>query len=180
MPIYTKKGDRGQTGLPGDRRLPKTDQLFETLGFFDQTSAAIGVAVSQLDGKKDQALINQLQGVQSIFLSLGSCLASETPDQAEILPKLAAETLRLEAQIDEWDELLPPLRNFILAGGTPVAAALHVARSSSRFAERQFHRLSKVAGLEPIGQYLNRLSDYLFQAARFANHQAGQADIIWK
>jgi len=179
MSIYTKKGDKGETGLPGERRLSKTDQLFETLGYFDQTSALIGLAVS-LIGPKDKTLIDQFEKIQSNFLSLGACLASEQPGKEKILDQLPAETAELEAQIDRWDEVLPPLRNFILAGGTPAAATLHVARVSARTAERQYHRLPDELKLPPISQYLNRLSDYFFQAARFVNHQNDCLDIIWR
>ena len=179
MSIYTKKGDRGQTGLPGDRRLAKTDQLFETLGTFDQTSALIGLAVSMLDAK-NKVLAKDFQDIQSTFLSLGACLASERSVTEPILNELPAKTAELEARIDRWDELLPPLRNFILAGGTPAAAALHTARVSVRAAERHYHRLPAELIFTSMSQYLNRLSDYFFQAARFINHQAGTSDITWR
>lgn len=179
MSIYTKKGDKGRTGLPGDRRLSKTDQLFETLGYFDQSNALIGLAISGM-GKKDRKLCEQLRHIQSNFLALGACLASINPKEAVILGRLEQETAELESQIDRWDEILPPLRNFILAGGTKVASVLHVVRAEIRMAERQFHRLPIEQKLPAIGQYLNRLSDYFFQASRFVNHQVGQKDIVWR
>ena len=179
MKIYTKKGDRGETGLPGDRRLSKTDQLFETLGYLDQTSAFVGLAVSLTEDKKSR-LVDSLQTIQSNFLSIGACLASTHPADDNVLAKLPGETEKLELEIDAWNEVLPPLRNFILAGGTSAAAALHAARASIRTAERNFHRLPENQKLSEISQYLNRLSDYFFQAARFTNHQNKQPDIIWQ
>lgn len=180
MPIYTKKGDKGQTGLPGDRRLSKADQLFETLGYLDQTSALIGLAVSFMEGKADAKLIEALRHIQSTFLSIGACLASEKPTGATILSELPGLSKAFEDQIDEWDNALPSLRNFILAGGVTAGAVLHLARASVRHSERQFHRLPEELKLAEIGQYLNRLSDYFFQAARFYNHQHSQSEAIWK
>lgn len=180
MPIYTKKGDKGETGLPGKRRLSKTDQLFDFLGSLDQTSALIGLAVSYMQPSKDKKLIVDLRQIQQNFLAIGACIASENPTEAPILNKLPAETTGLEQQIDTWDAELPKLENFILAGGNHAGATLHVTRTSIRQIERNFHRLLEELKLEPISIYLNRLSDYFFQAARYYNFINGEKETIWK
>ncbi|MEK7202572.1 MAG: cob(I)yrinic acid a,c-diamide adenosyltransferase [Patescibacteria group bacterium] len=179
MPIYTKKGDKGETGLPGKRRLLKTDSVFECLGGLDQTNALIGQAVSMVD-QKEVELIDELQEIQSTFLAVGACLAAESPIDAPILATLDEQTCKLEHRIDEWDKQLPELRNFILPGGSQAASAIHLARVGIRQAERAFHRLENAGQLEPIARYLNRLSDYFFQCARYLNLLANRPDIIWK
>lgn len=180
MSIYTKKGDKGETGLPGKRRVAKSNQLFEVLGAFDQTSATIGVAIAQMNPTDDASLIEELEQIQSNFLSIGACLAAEKPEDAPILETLAQETRILEQRIDEWDALLPELKNFILVGGTPAGAALHLARTFARQAERHFHRLPEPQIIEPISIYLNRLSDYFFQAARYYNFCQKQSEKTWR
>lgn len=179
MPIYTKAGDKGETGLPGKRRLPKTDLIFECLGGLDQTNAFIGLTVSLLD-QKDAELIQELQAIQSDFLAIGACLAAESPLDAPILASLDEQTRQLERRIDEWDKKLPELKNFILPGGSQAASAIHLARVGIRQAERSFHRLDNAGQLEPIARYLNRLSDYFFQCARYLNLLANRPDIVWR
>lgn len=179
MPIYTKKGDKGETGLPGKRRLPKTEVIFECLGGLDQTNALIGQAVSLID-RKEVDFTNDLQQIQSNLLAVGACLAAESPPDAPILASLDEQTSQLERRIDEWDKQLPELKNFILPGGSQAASVIHLARVSVRQAERAFHRLENASGLGPIARYLNRLSDYFFQAARYLNMRANNPDIIWR
>lgn len=178
MTIYTKKGDKGETGLPGKRRLSKTDQLFEFLGSLDQTNAQIGLAVSLMDRRQKQ-LAERFQNIQRSFLAIGACVASEKPEEALILTKLDDLTAKLEADIDGWDQAMPELKNFILPGGTAAAAALQVARTLVRQAERNFHRLEVPDALSPVSRYINRLSDYCFQAARYCNFLAKTDDKIW-
>lgn len=180
MTIYTKKGDRGETGLLGDRRLPKTDPIFEVLGGLDQCNALTGQAIGLMDPKADRVLIEFLENLQRNFLGIGSCIAAEKPDEADILTKLPAQIKQLEEKIDEWDEILPPLRNFILPGGAEAGAVLHVARTFVRQAERNFNRLPKETAPELVGQYLNRLSDFYFQAARYYNNKRNVTEKIWK
>lgn len=180
MTIYTKKGDKGETGLLGDRRLPKTDPIFEVLGGLDQSNALTGQAVSLMDPKGDGPLIELLEGLQRNYLAVGSCLAAEKPEEAEVLTNLPEQIKLLEEKIDEWDEILPPLRNFILPGGAPAAAALHVTRTFVRQTERNFNRLPKETAPVLVGQYLNRLSDFYFQAARYYNFTQKQNEKIWK
>lgn len=180
MPIYTKKGDGGETGLPGKRRLSKTETIFECLGALDQTNALIGLAVSLLDRQKEKRLVQFLERLQSDLLSIGAAIAAEQPFNSPILPKIDKRALELERQIDQWDALLPELKNFILPGGCQASAVIHLARASIRQTERAFHRLDKMEGLEPIAVFLNRLSDYFFQASRYLNLRSNKPDIIWK
>lgn len=180
MSIYTKKGDRGRTGLPGDRRLSKTDAIFELLGNLDFANDWIGLARTGLDQPAYSELANQLTTIQSNLLSIGACIASESPASATILNKLEGETKILETQIDTWDQQLPALRNFILPGGSQTGATMHLCRTAIRQAERSFHRYSHVAALAPVATYLNRLSDFFFQAARFVNFSSGTPEPVWK
>ncbi len=180
MSIYTKKGDGGETGLPGKRRLPKSDLIFEALGSLDQTNALIGLAITLIDQKREKELIHFLETIQSDLLSIGSTIASEEPLSSNTLTTLDKRTLELEAHIDSWDSQLPELKNFILPGGCQAAAVIHLTRVSVRQAERAFHRLDYITGLEPIAVFLNRLSDYFFQCARYLNMRVAKPDIIWK
>ncbi|MEX1051985.1 MAG: cob(I)yrinic acid a,c-diamide adenosyltransferase [Patescibacteria group bacterium] len=178
MPIYTRKGDKGETGLPGKRRLPKTDPLFEVLGTFDQLSATIGQAISQQDNHKARDVNVILRSIQSDLLSLGACLAAEKPSLAPTLTTLDRKITAFEQAIDQWESETGPLQNFILAGGSRCGAALHLARTVARQAERSYYLLSRP--IEEISRYLNRLSDLLFQAARVVNFRDGQPEQIWK
>lgn len=190
MSIYTKKGDRGETGLLGGRRLSKTDAIFEFLGSLDETNSALAIVLSDdssaeqsTDRKKSpcvkkawRELVQLLSKVQGDLLLIGSTVASPTiPDRLDDLTKQVSQ---MEASIDCWDKILPPLSNFIIPGGTQAAAALHLARAISRRAERAYHRLGSRD--DSIAQYLNRLSDLLFQCARAANFIGKRPDDIWR
>ncbi len=179
MPIYTKKGDRGETGLPGGRRLSKTDLVFEFLGSLDQTSATIGQALSFIDSKNDLGFIEVFRKIQSNFLSIGAYTAAEEAKKPKLPLGLQDETLRLENLIDEWDKQLPQLTNFILVGGTQTGATLHLARTTIRQAERSYHRLEIEQRDPAISEYLNRLSDFFFQAARYYNYCNHQPESPW-
>lgn len=170
-------GDGGETGLLGDRRVPKTDPIFELLGNLDETNASLGVAVSHLQATAFP--VSLVHEIQSTVLGIGACIASERPSGAKILNKLDEFTDQLEAQIDKWNKQLPPLKNFILPEGNPGGAALHMSRTLARRAERAFHVWSQTGDLQAIGRYLNRLSDYLFQAARYANSLTKHTEQIW-
>ncbi|HSX42089.1 MAG TPA: cob(I)yrinic acid a,c-diamide adenosyltransferase [Candidatus Saccharimonadales bacterium] len=178
--IYTRGGDKGQTGLPGERRVSKTDQLFEVLGFLDQTNAQIGLAISLARQEKDENPVPTLERVQRMLLTIGSALASEAGFQETILQKLTTEVTWMEGVIDKLDEELPLLRNFILVGGTPAGATLHLVRTSVRQTERQFHRLGGKQKPAEAAQYLNRLSDFFFQIARYYNFKHNRKEAIWK
>lgn len=175
-------GDGGETSLPGGRRIPKNDPIFDCLGALDETNAILGLASSYVvSDSKNESLADQLYEIQSNLLSIGACLASDEPASATILSKLDEETDKLEMQIDQWDKKMPVLKNFILPGGTKSGAVLHQTRTIIRRAERHYHSIpNKTNELIPLGRYINRLSDYFFQAARFVNHEADYKDQIWQ
>jgi cob(I)alamin adenosyltransferase len=179
MKIYTPKGDGGQTSIWGGRRLSKGHVRMEALGAVDECNAAIGSALTcQLP--EDLAAI--LQMVQMRLFVVGSELMA--PDHAGSggsVPRLTDQDVTgLEVVIDSLEQTLPELRNFILPGGTPSAAALHIARGMCRRAERRVTTLSEAEGAIPVAPaYLNRLSDLLFVAARYANDAAGVPDVVW-
>lgn len=178
MKIYTRMGDGGETGLPGGRRIGKTDAIFACLGNLDEANATIGLAIAQIEQATTSMPVKPLLDIQSTLLSIGAQIASDQPDRNPILKKLDRMTDKLESQIDAWDKQLPVLKNFILPGGTPAGATLHLCRTLIRRAERSYHELPDFKEVA-IARYLNRLSDYFFQAARFANGQAGYHDQIW-
>jgi len=179
MPIYTKKGDKGETSLPGKRRLPKNDPIFDVLGNLDQTNACIGVAVGEID-KKYPEIGESLLGVQGDLLEIGACLAAETPKTFKNIDQLDQKIAQFESLIDDWEQKTGTLQNFILPGGARAGATLHLARTLSRQAERSFHRLNIDEFPEVISRYLNRLSDFLFQAARMVNFLNQHPEQIWK
>jgi cob(I)alamin adenosyltransferase len=178
--IYTKTGDDGNTGLLGNRRIPKDDLRIEAYGTIDELNAALGVARAHgLDPAAD-VLIGQLQ--DQLF-AVGSALADPDPSgkcHNAIGPQHAT---RLEELIDNLESELAPLTNFILPGGSPPAAQLHLARTVCRRAERLVVRLARQPESNvprALFVYLNRLSDLLFVLARVVNHRGGVADIPWK
>jgi cob(I)alamin adenosyltransferase len=179
MKIYTKTGDNGETGLFGGPRVPKDSPRIEAFGAVDELNALVGLSRSEsLPSDIDDLLAR----IQSELFDLGAQLA--TPDPAAhgttlIGPRQIGD---LEAGIDRFEATLKPLKQFILPGGTRGAAALHVARTVCRCAERRVVALSHTAGNNVSGDlivYLNRLSDLLFVLARAANAAAGQSDIPW-
>jgi len=180
MKIYTRSGDEGRTRLASGESVFKHDRRVELYGVVDELNSAIGLGGADLpDQGESLALRNALQTEQSLLFELGAELAGYKKMEAAIL---ATDIERLEKQIDLWSEALPELRQFILPGGTRAAATLHLARTICRRLERQLTR-SMDEGMEiaPLTiVYVNRLSDYLFVAARTANRLAGEADIPWQ
>jgi cob(I)alamin adenosyltransferase len=182
--IYTKTGDRGETALMGGRRVPKDDPRVAAYGDVDETNAAIGAARAARPTELADAL---LADIQRDLFTIGGALATPRPESlgAARRAKLAVSATRvraLEKAIDAAEKGLEPLRHFVLPGGTPKAAALHVARAVCRRAERSVVRLEReerVAGGRTILIYLNRLSDLLFVLARVANAAAGRQDVKW-
>jgi cob(I)alamin adenosyltransferase len=178
MKIYTRTGDDGTTGLIGGSRVRKSDRRIECYGTVDELNAALGLAAVVTDAE----LLERLRTVQADLFVIGSHLAAPEPSaHAAKLPLLdEAIVARLEMQIDSAETDLPPLRNFILPGGTEAAARLHLARAVCRRAERL---LVDFAMDRPVPTvvltYLNRLSDWLFVQARWANRREGIADIPW-
>jgi len=183
MRVYTRTGDDGQTGLFGGPRVSKDDPRLEAYGTVDELNSTIGVASAFLE---HEDLRGWLQIVQSDLFDVGGELA--TPDVEERIrkgqpvgPRVTDEDVtKLEGWIDAMDEELQPLTRFILPGGTPASAHLHVARTVCRRAERRVLTLSHTTEVaSTLGRYLNRLSDCLFTMARVANARAGVAEPEW-
>jgi cob(I)alamin adenosyltransferase len=181
--IYTRTGDKGTTALGSGERRPKYDLRVESYGTVDEANSALGMA-RLTTAVEDQRLDAMLGRIQNDLFDLGADLC--TPDTGEKLewePLRIVDTQveRLEAEIDELNGELQPLRSFVLPGGTASAAALHLARTISRRAERLMVELAaqpnEIVG-EPALKYINRLSDFLFVAARYANLKAG-GDVLW-
>lgn len=178
--IYTRTGDDGTTGLVDGSRVAKSDPRMAAIGDVDEANSAIGVAIAALGGEYPARL---LETVQNDLFDLGADLATPGEDfvPSEMTLRIApAQVARLEVAIDAANEALEPLRSFILPGGSPVAAALHLARAITRRAERTAVAAAQATSLNPQAlAYLNRLSDLLFVLAREANLAAG-GDVLWK
>lgn len=179
MSIYTKTGDAGDTGLFGGGRVGKEDVRVDAYGQVDELNSFIGMARAfQMDRELD-ALAQQLQ--DQLF-TLGAVLATPAGSKAEAtIPKLQPEWVpAMEKAIDKFDQELPKLTQFILPAGTPAAAALHVARTVCRRAERRVVPLLRAGKVDVQAiTYLNRLSDLLFTMARVQNFRAGVKDTPW-
>ncbi len=180
--IYTRTGDDGTTALASGRRVAKYDLRVEAYGTVDETNAAIGLA--RLHTREGMpALDTLLARIQNDLFDLGADLAypDEAKDARGRLTVTDAQVERLEGEIDTLNRDLEPLRSFVLPGGGPAASFLHLARTVSRRAERLMVALASRPN-EPIGapalRYINRLSDFLFVAARYANDK-GRADVLW-
>lgn len=181
--IYTRTGDAGTTALATGSRRPKYDLRIETYGTVDETNACVGLARLHTGGVF--ADVDAMLGrIQNDLFDLGADLA--TPDTGETLPYeplriVQAQVDRLEREIDELNAHLAPLRSFVLPGGTPASAALHLARTVCRRAERLVVHLAATDGeiVSPEAvKYLNRLSDFLFVASRTVNDR-GALDVLW-
>lgn len=179
MKIYTKTGDDGSTGLIGGARVAKSDPRIECYGTVDELNAAIGVAVTLAGAGHEQSAA--LLRVQNDLFVIGSHLAAAQEAYRAALPPFTRQMIeRLEQEIDAAEVRLPPLRAFILPGGSPPAAQLHVARTICRRAERIMVGFAAAHPAPPlILIYMNRLADWLFVQARLANHLAGIADVPW-
>ncbi|RFB89443.1 ATP:cob(I)alamin adenosyltransferase [Rhizobium leguminosarum bv. trifolii] len=180
--IYTKTGDDGTTGLVAGPRRTKDDLRVEAYGTIDEANSAIGLARLHTAGLPE--LDAMLMSIQNDLFDLGADLA--TPDTGEPpayepLRIVEAQVARVERDIDQLNAGLEPLKSFILPGGSPAAAQLHLARTIARRAERLMVALARTDGeivSEPARKYVNRLSDFLFVAARHANDR-GRADVLW-
>ena len=179
--IYTRSGDDGTTALGSGRRVAKFDLRVECYGALDEANAAIGLA--RLHTRSDQALDAMLARIQNDLFDLGAelCYPDESKDARGRLSVSDVQVERLEGEIDALNRELQPLRSFVLPGGTQAASFLHLARTISRRAERLMVALAARPN-EPVGgsalRYINRLSDFLFVAARYANDK-GQSDVLW-
>ena len=177
--IYTKSGDDGSTGLGDGSRVAKTSPRVGAYGSADELGAVIGMAASQID---NQEWLEALRRVQNDLFDLGADLCvpeSETPPEYPPLRVREEQVLRLEREIDSMNEELPALNSFVLSGGRPAGAALHLARTVARRCEREVLGLTMSETINPwVQRYLNRLSDYLFVFARMVNGPDGE--ILWK
>jgi cob(I)alamin adenosyltransferase len=181
--IYTKTGDAGTTALGSGERVSKTSARIAAYGTVDEANSQIGMVRVHL-GDANPLVDAMLLRIQNDLFDLGADLC--VPDRGEELPyeplrMTDAQVKRLEDEIDHMNADLLPLKSFILPGGTPAAAALHVARTVSRRAEREIVALAAVAN-ETVSaaalKYINRLSDFLFVAGRYVNDH-GKADVLW-
>lgn len=178
MKIYTKTGDHGLTGLFAGPRVRKDDVRIEAYGAVDELNAFLGLARSQeLPAEIEESLAR----VQNELFAVGAELATPDPVAHGTALIGPAHAEALEKAIDALETNLPPLRQFILPAGTVAATHLHVARGICRKAERRVVTLAagNFAGFENVLVYLNRLGDYLFVAARYANHTAGASEVPW-
>ena len=186
--IYTRAGDSGSTRLATGAAVSKSDLRVEAYGAVDETNACLGLARVHTANDPGGELDAILARIQNELFDLGADLSTpprsrDGADEPEgsALRVLDSQVARLEGEIDAMNAELPPLTSFILPGGTPAAAALHLARTVSRRAEREAVRLVEAG--EPVSgpamRYLNRLSDLLFVAARYANDK-GAAEVFWK
>lgn len=174
--IYTKTGDDGTTGLVDGSRIAKSAPLMAAIGDVDEANSLIGVAATLADGVPKA----MLTVIQNDLFDLGADIATpDAPLAWEPLRIVPAQVARLEAEIDAMNAQLAPLTSFVLPGGSPLAAALHVARAAVRRAERSAVAAHAAAPLSPVAlTYLNRLSDHLFTMARVANGN-GAYDVLW-
>jgi cob(I)alamin adenosyltransferase len=186
MKIYTRTGDRGETGLFGGQRVRKDHTRVEAYGEVDELNAVVGWAVARLQADGDAEMAERLRLLQADLFALGANLATPAPEDGgrpstHIPPLPSARIADMEDWIDAAETELEPLRSFILPGGTEAAARLHMARTVCRRAERRVISLAAEAHLDPEAvRYLNRLSDLLFVLARLANQRGGTADVRWE
>jgi cob(I)alamin adenosyltransferase len=178
MKIYTKKGDAGETGLYGNVRVPKDDLRIRSYGTLDELNAALGVVLCEKGVSAE--FKGRLLRIQGELFQLGAELATPRGKTTGIRLIDQPEITALEHEIDAMEAQLTPLKTFILPGGSRSSALLHLARTVCRRAEREITSLHRGEPQRPATlQYMNRLSDYLFVCARFANHEAKVADVPW-
>jgi cob(I)alamin adenosyltransferase len=179
MKIYTRTGDSGETSLFAGGRISKGQVRVHAYGTVDELNSTIGLAVA---AGLDDSLRLCLERVQSELFIVGADLATPLDADAKwIVRTSSALVTALEHEIDTWDGSLPPLKNFILPGGTLPAAYVHQARTVCRRAERWLVMLQEIEAINPEAlRYLNRLSDWLFVAARMANVRAGRSETVWQ
>ncbi len=181
--VYTKTGDKGKTRLAGGQEVSKADQRIEAYGTVDELNSLLGIIAEKLSRHKEfKSLYEQMVKVQNELFNLGSQLSVLAEDRRENTPVIHPENVkRLETEIDVMNADLPMLTSFILPGGGEIAAWLHLARTVCRRAEREVIRLSWETALDGTEiPYLNRLSDWLFVAARYVTRKTGNSEVLWK
>jgi cob(I)alamin adenosyltransferase len=179
MKIYTRTGDSGETSLFAGGRTSKDNPRLHAYGTVDELNSVLGLSIAQGLTPK---IVARMRIIQNELFIVGADLATPQDAEAKWLTRLTEEPVtRLEHEIDEMDGQLPGLKNFILPGGTPAAATLHVARTVCRRAERWIVAVSEDEEINPcVLHYINRLSDWLFTAARYENLAAGQNESTWQ
>jgi cob(I)alamin adenosyltransferase len=181
--IYTRTGDDGTTGLVDGSRLPKSDARMQAIGEVDEANSALGIAIAALENDDvNDRQIAGLRRIQNDLFDLGADIATPgenfTPSEME-LRIIASQIDWLEVAIDAANDQLPPLTSFILPGGSTASAHMHLARATTRRAERALVTASNQVSINPLAvQYLNRLSDYLFTLCRLIN-STRDGDILW-
>ncbi len=189
MKIYTGGGDRGKTGLFSGERVSKASARVDAYGDVDELNSVIGALIASIE-PEDEGLFQRLRQIQSRLFGAGAWLAvTSGSESASLLEAFAREHVQwLEQSIDEMDEKLSPLKQFILPGGCKASACAHIARTVCRRAERhavfalenEAGTISEDENARNVVAFLNRLSDYFFVLARYLNQLAGEPDIIWK
>jgi len=183
--VYTKTGDKGQTGLVSGNRTLKSDARIDLYGELDELNSRIGVSSSLLIEAEFRSIVNFLQILQSAIFDLGSNMACEAElRQKYNLPQITEElVLEIEKEIDRMDSELIPLKSFVLPGGTHAAATIHLCRTNARSVERKlisYFEETKEELPQFSGIFLNRLSDYFFVLARYVNHIKNTEEIPWQ
>ncbi len=184
--VYTKTGDKGLTRLVGGQKVRKDDARIESYGTVDELNTVVGLARMELarsaaDAQARAWLDARLAEIQNDLLNLGSDLATKLDDRWEGMRVVRdGDTKRLEGEIDVMNEVLPPLKEFILPGGGPVSAFLHQGRTVCRRAERRVITLTEHEPVDPESvKFLNRLSDWLFVASRWVAKEMGEPEFLW-
>lgn len=176
--MYTRRGDRGETSLYGAARVQKDDPRVEAYGTIDELSSVLGVVIS---GSKNRALVSSLKEIQRMLFVAGGDAATELRGSQKVSRITASDTASLERMTDDLVSKLPTLANFILPGGSPTGAALHVARSVCRRAERRILTASRSYEMNPeLLSFFNRLSSYLFNLSRHENRRAKKQEDVWR
>lgn len=176
MPIYTRTGDKGDTGLFSGKRISKASLRIEAIGTVDELNSVIGLVISQIPNSKSQ-ITKELIGIQKDLFGIGAALANPKSKKTNILKRV----LYFEKEIDRMTAKLPKLFNFILPGGGVAGSTLHIARTVCRRAERRIVSLSEKEKVQPeVIIYINRLSDLFLTMSRFVNFKEGKKETIWK
>lgn len=177
--LYTRTGDDGTTSLVDGTRIAKDSARLEAYGTLDEFSSFLGVVLSHKDCPEE--LKGQMLEVQSLLFDFGAYLATPSPEGEPKVSGVDEDLSKLESWIDVLDEQTPKIQKFVLPGGSELAAHCHVARTVCRRAERRILTLSATEYVDPqLISYINRLSDYLFIAARFINFMSGIDEIVWE
>ncbi len=178
MKIYTKTGDGGTTSLFGGKRVVKSDLRIDAYGNVDELNSLIGIIISETSNVE---IKKPLIRVQNELMVLGSDLATPSDVSIKVPRVTGVFVTRLEREIDAWEKKLPKLKNFILPGSSPISSKIHLARSIARRSERAISRLGSGEKINiNAAKYINRLSEWLFVLARYANLKDGATETIWK